>query len=922
MKFRLNALSVATIGAIGIAAITTSLAGRALAQSPTASAQKIEKIEVTGSNIKRVDAETASPIQIITAEEIRRSGQTTVTQLLRELPSNAAGGLTELTGSGSFSAGAASASLRGLGSSATLVLLNGRRVAPYGLADPNFGQAGAVNLNAIPIDSIERIEILKDGASAIYGSEAIAGVINIILRKDFKGLQLGVTSAANRDNEFGNTTINAAFGFGDLARDKFNFFGNVEIYRQKSVLTKNVIDYLIDPTIRNAYGTLLVSSAFSPFLTYATNATGANVASPGAGCPAANIVPVVFNGFNLTGNGTGGNVCVYDNTARVEVVPKAERNSIFARGTYDITNNTELFAEGSYVENKTFFLGFPQAVGAGTGATFNPSTGALNLSPTTLPIGHPNNPFNRVTSFRGRMDSVGNQDNEVLSKTTRVVTGFKSVLGSFDISGGILYNLTEQDTTNFNVIRYSALVAGISGGGFNFANPDAGSIKPSDLRVNAKDNAKSSFTIIDLKGSGEIGNLPGGPASVALGAEFRREDRTVTADALKLVGGIFGRGVASADGSRDVSTLFGELILPVVKNVELQTAVRYDRYSDYGSSLTPKVAATWAALPTFKLRTSFARGFRAPSLTEITKSTTSGFFNGVDDPRRCLRPTYTIGCAISIPGLIVANPLVRPEKAESYTAGFIWEPTKESSVSIDYFSISRRNEITFLSLTEILNNEGSSDPRYAGRIVRDRTIVSPTVPNDPGAILFVSTGFNNLGETRVKGLDVDARYNMRLGEYGKLAFNFNATQYFEQRSSGAPGAPVISFNGYRNAPEFRAIFRTTWESGNWTSTGTMNYLSSFKPFGNPENLTAAGRAAAADCGNPASTYVGFCTVSEYITYDLGTEYRGIKNLSLSAIVRNITNRKPSADPIARPFNTIWYQPTGTNFVLSARYTFF
>ena len=664
-----------------------------------------------------------------------------------------------------------------------------------------------------------------------------------------------------------------------------------------------------------------MSSAFSPFLTYLNNATGGSVSSPGPGCPAANVVPRIYNGVNITGPRVRtGTACVYDNMSRVEVIPKTERNSIFARGTYELRANTELFAEGSYVENKTYFLGFPQAVGSGIGDTFNPSTRFLNPSPTTLPVGHPNNPFNVPTRFRGRLDSVGNQEYEVLSKTTRVVAGFKSVLGSFDVSGGVLYSLTEQDTTNYNAIRYSALVAGITGGGFNFYSPNTGAVTANDLRVNAKDNAKSSFTIVDLKSSGEIGNLPGGAASVAIGAEFRREERKVTPDPIKLVGGIFGRGVASADGSRDVSTLFGELVLPVVTNVEVQAALRYDRYSDYGSSLTPKVAATWAIAPTFKLRTSFARGFRAPALTEITKSTTSGFFNGVDDPRRCLRPTYTAGCAVSIPALIVANPLVRPEKAESYTGGFIWEPSTSSSVSVDYFSITRRNEISFLSLTEILNNEGSTDPRYAGRITRDPTNTSPTVPNDPGAILFVSTGFNNLGETRVKGLDVDARYSMSLAEYGKLTFNFNATQYFEQRSSGAPNAPVISYTGFRNAPEFRGIVRTTWESGNWVSTGTMNYLSSFKTYSNPENNGPG--AVAPDCGNKLGTFVGFCTVSEYITYDLGTEYRGIKNLSLSGTVRNLANRKPSADSLARPFNTTWYQPTGMNFVLGARYTFF
>ena len=909
---RMKSLPLAVLSVISAGAMFATVA---TAQTPAP--QKIEKIEVTGSNIKRVDAETASPIQIITADEIRRSGQTTVTQLLRELPINAAGGLTELSGSGSFSAGAASVSLRGLGSSATLVLLNGRRIAPYGLADPNFGQAAAVNLNAIPIDSIERIEILKDGASAIYGSEAIAGVVNIILRKDYKGLQLGATTAANKNNLFGNDTVTVSFGAGDLAKNRFNVFGNLEVYRQKSVLMLDVIDFVQKPEFRNFFGTLRPNSAFHPLLTYISNATGATVPSAGAACPTASVV----NSLPLLG--VPGTMCLYDNTTRVEVVPKAKRNSFFARGTFDLTGATQLFGEGSFIQNETYFKGFPQAIGNGTGATFNPATGKLNLSPTTLPIGHPNNPFNRATSFRGRLDAVGNQDNEIKSDTSRVVAGFTSTMGTFDISGGVLYSLNKIDQYNYNAIRYSALVAGITGGGFNFGSPESGTIKPADLRINAHDTAKSSFTIVDFKGSGEIGNMSGGAASVALGAEFRREDRVVNPDPAKLVGDIFGRGVASADGSRDVSTVFGELVMPVVKNVEVQAAVRYDRYSDYGNSVTPKLAASWAATPTFKVRSSFAKGFRAPSLTEITKSTTSGFFNGVDDPKRCNRPTIVVGCAISIPGLIVANPLVRPEKADTYTVGFVWEPVTDASISVDYFAIARRNEIAFLSLTEILLNEGSTDPRYANRIVRDPTNTSATVPNDPGAILFVSTGFSNLGETRVKGMDIDARYRMNLAEMGRLTLNLNATQYFEQRGSGAAGDPVVSFNGFRNAPDFRALLRGTWEIGNWTSTGTMNYLSSFKLFANPATLTGGALANARDCGNPNNTtYLGTCVAKEYITYDLGTEYRGFKNLRLSATVRNIANTKPSPDPRLSFFNTIWYSPVGMNFVLSARYTFF
>ncbi len=910
---KMKTLPKALIGALGAgAAVTMLVTPLAFAQQASAPA-KIEKIEVTGSNIKRVDAETASPIQIITAEDIRRSGQTTVAQLLRELPINAAGGLTELSGSGSFSAGAATASLRGLGSSATLVLLNGRRIAPYGLADPNFGQASAVNLNAIPLDAVERIEILKDGASAIYGSEAIAGVINIILRKDFKGVLLGANAAVNKKGQYGNQTVTTTFGFGDLAKDRYNVFANVEVFRQEHVLANDVVDFLIDPSIRAAYGTLIPNSAFSPFLTYLQNGAGAFSATTGPGCPAASVTPAQAL------LGIPGSICLYDNTSRAEILPKSERNSIFARGTFDVSGETQLFAEGSYVQGKTYFLGFPQAVGQGTGATFNPTTGRLNLSPIALSIGHPNNPFNRTTQFRGRLDAVGPQDNEVESRTTRLLAGGKTVIGSWDAQAGLLYNLTEQDTVNYNSIRYSALVAGITGGGYNFFNPSAGTIKPEDLRVDARDKARSTFTIFDAKASGEIGTLPGGAASLAIGTEFRREERKVDPDPLKLVGGIFGRGVAGADGSRNVSTVFAEAVLPVLKTVEVQAAARYDRYSDYGGSLTPKLAAAWTVSPQFKLRASAARGFRAPALTEISKSNASGFFNGVDDPRRCLRPSITVGCALSIPGLIVANPLVKPEKADTYTTGFIFEPSKDASISVDYFAIARRNEISFLSLNSILLNEGSTDPLYANRIVRDPTNTSPQVTNDPGAILFVSTGFTNLGETRVKGIDIDGRYALSLAEYGKLNFRLSATQYFEQRGSGTQGAPVISYNGFRNAPDFRAQFITTWEKGDWASTLATNYLSSFKPYNNPE-LSGPG-ATAPNCGNPAGTYVGFCTVKEYITFDAGTVYRGIKNLRLSATVRNLANTKPSADPLARPFNITWYQPQGMNFVLSAQYTF-
>ncbi len=925
MKAKKKMLPQAVLGVIGMALI----ASPAFAQQG-----KVEKIEVTGSNIKRVDTETAAPIQIITADEIKRSGKQTVTELLRELPINAAGGLTELSGSGSFSAGAATASLRGLGSTATLVLLNGRRIAPYGLADPNFGQSGVVNLNSIPLNTIERIEILKDGASAIYGSEAIAGVINIILKKDYRGAQLDVSAFRNFDNVWKNQTISGSFGYGDLGKDRFNVFGNFEMFKQDPVFFKQIDSFLNRDSYRNVYGTgLPFTSAFSPFLTLipiqAVNGVNTAVGVPGAGCPAGNIRPWDFQGFNLLGLAPGsGNVCAYDVVSDSLVSPDIERQSFFLRGTFDITANSSIYAEASLVKQDTFFQGFPQTVGSGIGGTFDPSTGRLNAAPQVLPVGHPNNPFATATRFRGRMDAVGRQDNATESETFRSVVGLKTVVGKFDIDTAFLYNKSEIDLFQNNSLRYSQIVAGINNNGFNFANPTTGAVTADMIRINARDKAESEFSIFDIKASGEIGTLAGGPIGLATGFEYRREERKVAPQEEKTRGEIFGRGVATVEGSRNVTTFFGELALPVTKTVELQLAARYDKYSDYGSSFTPKVAAVWAVTPKIKVRSSYASGFRAPSLVEITRSATSGFFNGIDDPRRCNRvatpaqpAVFTIGCGVSMPGLIVANPLVKPEKAASYTAGIVLEPTDNTNVSIDYYAIARRNEITFLSLTEILLNEGSTDPRYANRVTRDPTNTSSTVPNDPGAVLFVSTGYDNLGETRVKGIDVDLRARFALGSWGKLNTRLLLSHYIDQRGSGAPGATLNSYGGFRNAPENRAQWLNTWEMGNWVNTVNVNWIDGYKPFSNPVINSAAGQAAIATCANPTGTYLGICRVKEYVTVDVGSSYRGFKKLTLTGTIRNVANSKPSDDPLARPFNFVWYQPWGRNFVVNARYEF-
>ncbi len=894
----------------------------AYAQTQAAPTQKQDRIEVTGSNVKRTDIEGALPIQVITAEEIKRSGKLTITDVLRELPSNAAGGLTELTGSGSFSAGAASASLRGLGSAATLVLLNGRRIAPYGLVDPNFGQSAVVNLNALPLDVIERIEILKDGASAIYGSEAIAGVINIILRKDFKGGQVGASFNTSDRGLFKSNSATLTYGKGDLGQDKYNIFANVEVFSSKGVKFKQIEGYLNTQLFRGVYGTGVPSSSFGPAMTLATNSafTAGVRAGPGATCattPANAFLPGTT--LRFLGATAVGATCLYDQWEHVIVAPDTDRVNFFSRGTVELPGEMTAFGELSINKTKVFFAGAPGTVGSGVGNWFVANTGALNRMPTTLPVGHPNNPTNAPIFYRWRSNAIGDQNRTTDSTALRALVGLKGTNFGWDWETALLHTNSVTKVLDENLLRGSVLINGVANGTLNFLAPNIKSI----LGTNTNSEAKSGFTNFEVKGSRELFKLPGGNASLATGFEFRNESRVANPDPQIPAGEVVGRGVARADASRNVTTVFGEIVLPVTSSIELQVAARSDKYGDSGkSSFTPKVSGSWKVLEALKFRGSVAEGFRAPSLTESAQSSTSGFFNGIDDPKRCDRAkNITIGCGVSMPGLIVASPFLEPEKAKSSSFGIVIEPTRDLSVSVDYFDIRRRNEITFLGLTEILTNEGSTDPRYANKVVRDPTNVSATVPNDPGAVLFVRTGFDNLGLTTVQGVDLDARFKVATQTAGKFSFRLASTYYTKQSGSGAPNAPVYDFNGYRNAPKFRGTFSTEWDFSNVVTTLTANYLSSHASYSNPEVLSAAGKAGVADCGNPINTYLGICRIAAYTTVDLGLTYTGIKNLRVGLVVRNIGDALPPIDPQSRPLNFGFYSPAGRTINVNARYSF-
>jgi iron complex outermembrane recepter protein len=868
----------------------------------------LEPIVVTGSRLKRTDTETAGPITIITPEDLRRFGATTFAEALRNLPSNSPlGALNALTStegpSPGFSDGASSISLRGLGSNATLVLLNGRRLAPHGLANPSPGQGSFVNIEALPIDVIERIEILIDGASAIYGSEAMAGVVNIILRKTYIGAQANASYAANTEGEYKNWIGGTTMGFGDLKKDGYNIFANWEHAYQPQTTFEQVEGFLNRDEYRNGRFTRtgITRSTYSAPGNYfeaiidpnTLRATYVQFLSAAPGCSAQ----------DLDENG----VCRFNYWPYIQIIPKSQRDSFFSRGERDFGEGLTGFTEFSYSRVQTSYRFLPLFYGD-IGPWYAANRGQLVSVPEVLPVGNPNNPFNQPVGFRHVFTELGPSGENVDSRMLRWLAGVKGVLGEWEWESAAMYTSTDTDVISLNQLRRSVLADTILNGTYNFSNPHAGTVKPSDLAVNTTSTGKASLREIDFKASKQTIPLPAGFLGIAAGMEHRRETLDSRPDPLEAEGEIVGASAASAQGHRNVASLFGELSIPILHNLESQIALRADHYSDFGNSTTPKIGIKWRPHRMLALRATYAEGFRAPALSEISQSDVSAFITVVDR-RRCTNPDES-DCYRDVGLLINANPDLQPETSKSYTTGLIFEPTPSFSMAADYFEIRRVNEIGFLTPDEILANELSDDPRYAGRVVRGPS----DQPGVPGPIQSIRTGFYNLGRTTITGTDIDLLGKTNLGTWGKLKTTLGATYYISYQQAADASSPMIEYIGLRDVPRVIGNANITLERDTIATWLTVNYTGRQSAVTNPKLSCET---------QPDLNVVGVCEQKAWTTLNLGMEYSGLKNLTVSLVVRNIQNKRPVVDPTSQtiPGNLSWNNPYGRYFVFTVNYKF-
>lgn len=817
---------------------------------------QVENVVVTGSRIARSsDFENPSPVITVDRESIENSGYNNVQQLMEKMPSNGSGAFsTRGNNQDSTANGAASISLRGLGADATLVLVNGRRVAINSFAEgitTNF-----VDINSIPVAAIERIEVLKDGSSAIYGSDAVAGVVNIILRKDFEGFETSVSYGAD-GSDYDEKTVSAVWGMGDEDSNVtmiFDYFKNstlTNLERGAEFATAN-------QTARG--GQDFRSSRGYPgrFVVTTPNAT-----------PGGPAVVTTVRDPSCPAGSSAGSTCVYDFGPFNLLTPEAERTGFMLMGHQSIGIG-EIFTELAWQRNTSIAQGAPTPI----------DESAL----LTVPITHPNNPFPTATAIdigRYRTVDAGARQWDIQSENMRGVLGLRGSLGDWkwEVAAQKARGQTEQTgDKSQGWVRVDFLQAEINAGRYN---PFRGVQNPASvidaITTNLVRRGESRLTMYDAQITGDLFDLPAGKVAMAAGVEYRDESISDIPDDQFQRGLIFGTEAVSAAGSRDSSAAFVEFSVPVLTSLELSLALRYDDYSDFGNTTNPKVAVRWSPIDSLAFRASWGTGFRAPSLAQIGlgPSQESQFF--ID----------TFGCAAGVPGactpldyniVFAGNPNLQAEESESLNVGVAWKPIGGLELTVDYWSIKQEQKIDEAPFGFIYRENCAT--QVSAACVRSAPLPGQTL----GQLQTVASTFENIGEQNTKGIDFGAYYEMDAGP-GKLALGLSYTYMldFDKVELDSSGTTFVtrSLAGEYEYPENRATATADWGNDTWGAHAQVNYIGKFQdtPDVDFDGIQDYDTVTTPDVGS-------------FTTLNLQARYTGIDHVKLSLGLDNALDKDP------------------------------
>ncbi|WP_394779187.1 TonB-dependent receptor [Undibacterium sp.] len=906
LKEKILSQSVRMIFSGGIVVSMGLLAHPAFAQEET------QRVEITGSAIKRIDAEGSVPVTVVKIDDLKKQGITTIEQVMANLSAvQSQQGTSQVVG---LSTGGASfADLRGIGANKTLVLLNGRRLAN------NAYDSSAPDLNMIPFAALERVEVLRDGASALYGSDAVGGVINFITKKDFKGFTITAGADSPQHDGGKSNNINVGFGFGDLNKDGYNIFGVVDHQSQNRV-----------GGTQRPFNTRY-AGGLSPTTSPANYFQAGDNGNPTA--------PSCAAGTNLVSDG-GTTGCNMTTSSFVDYVPKSERTTALLKGTLKISENHELGVEYMTSQNNVSSQIAPVPYGGlrqnpflidgvtpnpyypgHSGNSFVPN---IPLSGTYVPAtGLPAGAQPGFVNVKWRDLPNGPRADNNTNKQERFITSLTGTIGAWDYDTALTWN---QNKVSENLMGYSdggIITAGVLNGIINpyGAQSAAGTALINSAALNGNiQNAKGTTKTVDAHASRELGDWLGAgrPAAIAIGGQYEKESFISAANPVYAAKVVASTGIdpnTLNEGSRNLSALYAELNLPVLKSLDVTVAVREDHYSDFGSTTNPKVSFRFQPTKEVLIRGSYSTGFRAPSLYEINSAQSYTNTTKQNDPINCPGGTPIAGkpratnCAQQFQSLTGGNFNLKPEKSKNATLGIIVEPIANLTVGVDLWSIELRNAIGTLPANDVFADPVKFAALYHRNPAGDLATDGSQCP-DPTTCGYVDLRTQNLGGTKTNGADITANYKLRTSAYGSYTFGLNSTYVNKYEYQNEPGGiwlkNVSVYSGVGPVFRWQHTVNVNWTGGAFGAGLAAHYKSGY--LDSPDD----------------SPIVGF-RVPSYTTFDGYGTWNVTKAFSVTAGIRNLFDKDPPLSYQTQTFQAGYdprfTDPLGRTYYMRGTFTY-
>ena len=963
--------------AIGtVTALSGLFAAHAQAQTKAAtgpSDEPLQEVVVTGTMIKRTNAETAVPITVLKADALRDQGITSVEQALQQLTSNNPT-INIAQSVGTFSGGGSFADLRSLGASRTLVLLDGQRLAPSAFGGNGTGNA-AVDLSGIPFSSIESIEVLRTGASSLYGSDAIAGVVNFITKKNFQGLSFSGTYDKPQKEGGSSSVLEGTFGHGDLQSDGYNMLLTVGWSKQNEL---------------QASARPFSAEGFNPPLGYnATNNPGAfpgsvfdsNGAQWQPGFPACSGNPYLTTAL---GN------CAYRYSAATDLLPQHTELSALASITKSIGSDNSIQLQYFWTQANVLgwagpmFYAFPQdptspyfpgnAQGPNP-ATLTPVNTIPGLGPnltgftySLAPNAPPGTPCNPTTGPASANCTKGaspvfavwsDPQNQRYAGNTnteqRALLTFAGHNGGWDYAASGNYSQNVNDNSNVSGYPNEFTPAAQAGGHPPLVNPATGYLNPNINPYGEPQSAAGQQAINDSYFSGvyatgedkrwsvdghashELGDAisKGNPATVALGFMIGGEHyQYATTGYNNVMTPATGLGPSSVEASRKFQAVFMELDLPITSTLDLTIADRQDWYSDFGTTNNPKIQARWQPAQWVTLRGTASTGFRAPSLFSLNNppslAASTGGNMGSGNPYCAVNPPLapftTATCNTQGLGLFGGNPNLTPETSENFDFGIVLTPVTDMGITVDYYRILVKNTISAVPAEAIYGDPAT----FANFYVLDNTGgLTPSIdegtrcPTYTAATCgYIKVNAANTGRLSTDGIDLSIQYlqHTKIGTFREDFEGTTVLQFLDQQYTGGPELNLVGwYNELPPAYRFQTNFRLDWSSpGNMWGAGLGNqwwsgYIDQFQTCAQP--------------GSPANCTPAQRNVGSWSTWDAYVSVKPIKQLTVLFGIKNLTDRSPPytnafQGNFAAGYNALIVDPNLRSFYVNAKVDLF